>query len=130
MGPGYGLTVEPVLFDTNILIDTLNLVAGAEAELGRTDDWAISRISWIEVFAGAPKGARDETEAFLSRFPVVELDEQVARRAALIRAEGPRLKLPDAIILATAQLSGRTLVTRNSKDFPATLPGVRIPYKL
>ena len=122
--------MEPVLFDTNILIDTLNLVPGAGAELERTDDWAISRISWIEVYAGAPQAARDETEAFLARFPVVELDEDVARRAALIRADGRRLKLPDAIILATAQLSGRTLVTRNSKDFPATLPGVRIPYQL
>jgi predicted nucleic acid-binding protein len=39
-----------------------------------------------------------------------------------------RIKLPDAIIWASAQEHGRILVTRNIKDFPATEPGVRVPY--
>jgi predicted nucleic acid-binding protein len=51
-------------------------------------------------------------------------------RAAALRRERPRLKLPDAIILATAQTRGRVLVTRNTKDFPAEMPGIRVPYVL
>jgi predicted nucleic acid-binding protein len=51
-------------------------------------------------------------------------------RAAALRRERPRLKSPDAVILATAQLRSRVLVTRNTKDFPAQLPGVRVPYLL
>jgi len=40
------------------------------------------------------------------------------------------LRSPDAIILASAQIRGRVLVTRNIKDFPAAMPGIRIPYTL
>jgi hypothetical protein len=41
-----------------------------------------------------------------------------------------KLKLPDAIILATAQTADRLLITRNTRDFPADDPSVRIPYRL
>jgi hypothetical protein len=40
------------------------------------------------------------------------------------------MKLPDAIIQATAEGAGRVLITRNTRDFPASTPGVRIPYTL
>jgi predicted nucleic acid-binding protein len=36
----------------------------------------------------------------------------------------------DAIILASALTRGRVLITRNTKDFPAEMPGIRIPYTL
>jgi len=39
-----------------------------------------------------------------------------------------RLRLPDAIIWATARTQACLLVTRNTKDFPASEPGVRVPY--
>ena len=55
------------------------------------------------------------------------LDEPV--RVARLCAES-RLKLPDAYVLATAQVSGAILITRNTKDFPAEMPGIRIPYTL
>ena len=38
-----------------------------------------------------------------------------------------RLKLPDAIIYATALETGRTLVTMNSRDFPPGTEAVFIP---
>ena len=41
-----------------------------------------------------------------------------------------RVKLPDAIILATAQSAASILVTRNTRDFPVGPPGIRVPYKL
>ena len=40
------------------------------------------------------------------------------------------MSLPDAMVLATAQINGSILVTRNTKDFPANLPGIRVPYTL
>ena len=66
----------------------------------------------------------------LSGFSVDEIDEEIALRAAALRRERPRLKSPDAIILATAQTRGRVLITRNTKDFPAEMPGIRVPYIL
>jgi predicted nucleic acid-binding protein len=41
-----------------------------------------------------------------------------------------RLKVPDAITLASAQVSGRLFITRDAKDFAKADPQIRIPYKL
>jgi len=40
------------------------------------------------------------------------------------------MRLPDAIIWASAQSQDALLVTRNARDFPANAPDVRIPYQL
>ena len=40
------------------------------------------------------------------------------------------MKLPDAIIWASAQANGLLFVTRNTKDFPANDPGMRMPYRV
>lgn len=34
------------------------------------------------------------------------------------------------MIMATAQANGAILVTRNTRDFPAEMPGIRVPYTL
>jgi hypothetical protein len=124
--------VEPVseLFDTNILIDHLNGVAKATREIRRSHDPAISVITWIEVMTGAASpGEEAILRAFLSNFQYLEMTREVAERAAVIRRQ-KRIKMPDAIILATVETAGRQLVTRNVKDFPAGTPGVRVPYKI
>jgi hypothetical protein len=41
-----------------------------------------------------------------------------------------RINLPDALIWATAQVNDRLLISRNTKDFSADEPGVRVPYEL
>jgi predicted nucleic acid-binding protein len=41
-----------------------------------------------------------------------------------------RLKLHDAFILASARVNGWLLVSCNTKDFPASMLGVRVPYTL
>lgn len=69
-------------------------------------------------------------EAFLSGFQIDEVDAEIGRRAAALRRDRKNFKAMDAIILATAQARGRVLVTRNIKDFPAEMPGIRVPYKL
>jgi hypothetical protein len=124
--------VEPVseLFDTNILIDHLNGVAKATREIRRSHDPAISVITWIEVMTGAASPSEEAIlRAFLSNFQYLAMTREVAERAAVIRRQ-KRIKMPDAIILATAEAAGRVLVTRNVKDFPAGARGVRVPYKI
>ncbi|NHQ86769.1 type II toxin-antitoxin system VapC family toxin [Iodobacter sp. HSC-16F04] len=117
------------LFDTNILIDYLNGHEEARNELSRYTEVAISMITWMEVMAGATDLDRLETESFLQSFELLPVDMHVARRAVEIR-QAKRVKLPDAIIWATAQENNLLLVTRNPKDFHADEPGVRIPYQL
>lgn len=121
-------------FDANIVIDALAGYPLARTEIERavglsSRPW-ISRMAWIEVLSkGSESMVRDALE-FLSRFGLDEIDEEISRRAAALRRERPRLKSPDAIILATAQIRGRVLITRNTKDFPAEMPGIRVPYIL
>ena len=117
------------LFDTNILIDHLNAAPQADAEIDRYDDRAISIISWIEVMAGASPDLTEPTRTYLDGYLIVGLEDRIAEQAVSIR-KSRRLKLPDAVIWATAQMTGRLLVTRNTKDFPADDPGVRAPYVL
>ncbi|MDQ2877481.1 MAG: type II toxin-antitoxin system VapC family toxin [Pseudomonadota bacterium] len=116
-------------FDTNILIDWLFDRREASRELGRYARHRISRIVWTEILAGEPAGQRVRIQALLRPFEVVEIDQRTALTAADIRHR-TRMKLLDALILATAQVNGAILVTRNTRDFPATMPGVRIPYTL
>lgn len=124
------LSTGPVLFDTNILIDYFNGVVEARAVVERQKDFAISIVTWIELLSGGgDETARKAIKDFLATWKIVPLSDAVAEVAATIRRER-RLKLPDAIIYATARQDRRTLLTRNKKDFPAGTAGVRIPYQL
>ena len=121
-------------FDSNIIIDALAGYSLARDEIqrafGLTSRPWISRMAWIEVLSkGTEAMVRDGLD-FLSRFGLDEIDEEISLRAASLRRDRPRLKSPDAIILATAQIRGRVLITRNTKDFPAAMPGIRVPYIL
>jgi predicted nucleic acid-binding protein len=70
------------------------------------------------------------TEDFLqSYFLTLPITQNVAEQAVSIRKQ-QKIKLPDAIIQATAQVHNALLVTRNTRDFPENSEGVRIPYKL
>lgn len=117
-----------VLFDTNILIDYLSGVQAAKAELSRFENQAISLITWMEVMVGTTPATETDTRKFLASFHMLAIDATVAERAVLLR-QSKRIKLPDAIIWATAQVNDRLLITRNSKDFAANEPGVIIPYQ-
>ncbi|HGO6122242.1 MULTISPECIES: type II toxin-antitoxin system VapC family toxin [Burkholderia] len=117
------------LFDTNILIDYLGGVESARVELARYSYRAISIISWMEVLVGTSAHDENTTRAWLSSFDVIALDSTIANRAVTIRQER-RIRLPDAIVWASAQVNGLLLVSRNTKDFPATEPGIRMPYRI
>ena len=117
------------LFDSNILIDYLNGINAAKDELARYESRSISLITWMEVLAEAPEAAELETRGFLDQFKLVGIDAKIAQRAVELRRV-KRMKLPDAIILASAQILGLLLVTRNTRDFDPELPGVRMPYRV
>jgi len=89
----------------------------------------MSRIVWAEVLAGEPVHRRGDLQQLMAPFEVVELDARIAAAAADIRHR-TRMKLIDAFILATAQVNGAILITRNTKDFPANMPGIRVPYTI
>jgi len=116
------------VFDTNVLIDYLNGVEKARQEIDRYQERAISVITWIEVMVGA----RNEEEEgvirdFLDAFGLLEVDRETGEEAARLRRTY-RMRVRDAIVWATARTRRALFVTRNTKDFPANDPGVRVPY--
>jgi predicted nucleic acid-binding protein len=121
-------TVKAVI-DSDVLIDFLQGLPEARTELARYRRPLYSIISFMELLAGAQTEAeRLAAEALLGSLGRLDLTEAIARRAVELR-QTMRLKLPDAIVLASAEEEGCILVTRNTKDFPAGDPRVRFPYK-
>ena len=118
------------LIDTNVVVDWLKAVPEAQEELLAYKRRYLSRVAWIEFLVGVPPGDAQVAVQALSAFTLIEITEPVARRTVLIRQQFRRLKLPDAMIYATAQVHGLTLVTRNLRDFNEDMPGVRIPYSV
>jgi predicted nucleic acid-binding protein len=121
--------VKAVL-DTNILIDYLRGIPSAKEEILRYRSPLISILTKMEVLAGV-NGTEEESQirTFLARFQMIGLEDTIAERAIQLR-KSLRIKMPDAIIYATAQQEDCLLVTRNTKDFPSDLPDVRCPYTL
>lgn len=117
------------VFDTNILIDLLNKrLEAAEAIEKGASHRSISLISWMEVMVGARKYHQEaRTAALLGAFEIIDVSREIAERSVLLRAEHG-MKLPDAIILASAMVRNCPLITRNTKDF-AGISGVKIPYQ-
>ena len=118
------------VIDTNILIDYLSGSEKAKQELDSFEVLYISIITWMEILVGAEESHEEsEIREFLRRFSVYHVDPGIAERAVDIRRK-ERIRLPDAIIWATAQHLGILLVTRNTRDFPARHPGIRVPYRI
>lgn len=137
------------VLDSNILMDMLNGVPEALIEISYYSESYISSITWLEVMVGClmadqanPPTAADPVGQ-VALFPtvlagakinVIQTDPVIMLKAAQIRAAGlvrtpkRQIKLPDAIIGATAEVLGLMVVTRNPRDFGANI--VRIPYQI
>lgn len=110
------------LIDTNILIGFLEQAlppTGQAYIAGIIDeDFNISVINKIEILGY--KDVSEETRNFIALASIFELDANVAEATIEIRKE-KRIKLPDAIIAATALTNGLTILSRNQKDFKGIL---------
>ena len=101
------------LFDSCILIDSLVGRDVARRELRRHPRRLISVVSWIEVMTGAGPSEERSTRAMLAGFEVIQTSPAIANLTVRLRGFG--LKLPDAVILATAMAEDAVLVTRDAR---------------
>jgi predicted nucleic acid-binding protein len=113
------------VFDSVVLIDSLNGVEAARAKLRSFPDRAISVISRTEVLTGARTEADEiNAGAALDSCMNIPVTENIANLAAQLRREF-RLKTTDALIYATARILGVPLVTRDT-GFPDEADVVKV----
>lgn len=118
------------VIDSDVLIDYLQGVEAARVELEQYDQLLYSVVSWMELMCGAKNPVEIKAaECSLNSMRRVYLGMDIARKAVAFRKQR-KLKLPDAIILATADQEGCLLVTRNERDFGRQDPRIRIPYSV
>jgi predicted nucleic acid-binding protein len=108
-----------VFLDTNAVIDLLKGTPGVEVFFHRHLDGRalfVSQITRMELLAFPALTKREESSIreFLDSVEVVNLGDEVEKLAIEIRRT-KGLKLPDAIIVASAKLCGCSLATRDGK---------------
>jgi len=116
------------VFDTNILIDYLigNLLAKKEIEQYQSPQ--ISIITKMEILVRVTDN-EEIIKEFLNGFNIIPLNDEIAEIAVNIRKEN-KIKIPDAIIWATAKYTDSLLITRNTKDFQGLGADIKIPYNI
>lgn len=114
--------MKKYLIDTNILIyyfaDTIPQKEVAMVEEIFKTSFGISIITKIE-FLGWGKHTKEgyeKAKEFLGYAKTIQLNNKIAEHSIELR-RNCKIKLPDAVIAATAHYKDLILVTRNSKDF-------------
>ena len=112
---------QQFLADSNTIIDYIGNKLPERASLvldGYFDEgFTLSIVSKIEVLGF--NGNEDELKriaGFIGLGSVVYIDEAIADKTIEVR-KLHRIKLPDAIIAATALVHGLTIISRNTSDF-------------
>jgi predicted nucleic acid-binding protein len=124
------------LSDTNTLIDYLSEKYPAHALEGLVGIYeteaTISVINQIEALGFNFENPEEEQKClqFVDASVIYPLDDDVVSQAIQLRKQ-VRIKLPDAIVAATALVHGLQLISRNTIDFNK-IPGLVVinPYEL
>ncbi|MFM6000386.1 MAG: type II toxin-antitoxin system VapC family toxin [Dolichospermum sp.] len=112
------------LYDTNIFIyylaDDIIVDSWFTEEFLNLHKILLSPIIRIELlsFAGLSQEEEKCIEDLLSQFTIVPLSQQIEDKTIQLK-RNYKIKLPDAIIAATAIIENAILVTRNVSDFQA-----------
>lgn len=110
--------VTQFLFDTNTIIDFQSQAIPNSGLSFISEiinkDFTVSFVSYIE-FLGY-KNVTKEMEDFISLATIIEINPTLIKQTIDLRKKY-KIKLPDAIIAATAIVYNQTLISRNINDF-------------
>ena len=110
------------LIDTNTLIyyfkNEIPEAKAKELDSAFLIECNISIMTKIELlsFHGSSKEDEAQTVSFITDCTLFHLTDEIVAKTIALRKQY-RLKIPDAIIAATAMVNNMTLVSRNDKDF-------------
>jgi len=131
------LVSRKFLLDSDVLIDHLRGVEAARDFLDMLildgAEICFSTITEAEIFSNVRPRERDSIEALFGGLIRLPVDRQVARQGGKYRQQfraSHGLRLPDALIAATARIYHATLVTRNVRHYPMEEITILEPYRL
>jgi len=108
------------ILDSNLLIFLSKDLIDRQKLFSKYDEFCVSVITYMEVYAfefldSAQKNSLDETFAKLE---IIEINREIADQAIIYRKNKlKKIKLPDAIILASARYADADLLTDDWNDF-------------
>jgi predicted nucleic acid-binding protein len=110
-----------MLVDSNVIIDYVsNRIpekSAKQLDIYFNSNFSVSIISKIEVLGfNTQEYELEQLESFIQLSSIVYIDEAVADKTIEIRRM-KRIKLPDAIIAATALVQNCILLSHNTTDF-------------
>jgi predicted nucleic acid-binding protein len=121
------------LFDTNILIYLSKNQLPLIDVISPDDNVYISVITYMEALGFPFQSAKEEAiiSKLCENLILLNLSEQIIHKVIEIR-KTKKIKLPDAIIAASALHHNLTLITRNTADFSFLAESISIvdPIKL
>lgn len=130
-----------VVLDSNAVIGFLDAddalhVAADEAvrELALEGDLVVSVVTYAEVLTGARLGHHGEgtVKGFFNDLisAVIPVDVEIADRAASLRSQKRTLRMPDALILATAEVDRSVELIVSGDATTASIEDVTCPVRL
>jgi len=106
-----------ILLDTNIIIYLSKRVLNIEDVINDENEiYAISIITYMEVLGYVFENKKEEefVKKFLSFLKIIPINMKIAKKVIELKKE-VKIKLPDAIICATAYIYNANLITNDKK---------------
>ncbi|MDQ3221285.1 MAG: type II toxin-antitoxin system VapC family toxin [Acidobacteriota bacterium] len=117
------------VFDSNIIIFFSKRKFDIDELSSKYAEIYVSIVSYIEVYAYEFEYAEEKllTDRFLKNVEILELNKEIADLAIVYRkSKTKKIKLPDAIILASAKSINADLITDDYRDFQNIDPSVNV----
>jgi predicted nucleic acid-binding protein len=108
------------VLDSNFLIFLSKGLINREALRSKYDKLYVSIITYIEVYAYdfVDKTQNQSLDEVFNNLEIIEINSDVADQTIIYRKNKPKkIKLPDAVILATTKIINADLITDNYRDF-------------
>lgn len=116
----YEMSGTKALLDTNVIILLSKQGVDVDSLLASYDEFYVSIITYMETYGYEFKNSdeKDIIKAFFDIVEVVDVNQSIAQNVIVYKtAKKRKIKLPDAIILATAKYLGADLLSDDWDDF-------------
>jgi predicted nucleic acid-binding protein len=108
------------LLDTNVIILLSKQVIDVDTLLASYDEFYVSIITYMETYGYDFKNTaeKDIIDAFFELVEVIDVNQPIAQNVIVYKTvQNRKIKLPDAIILATAKYLEADLLSDDWDDF-------------